>query len=192
MIARALAVLALTAHTAFAADPLVLSPTALGPLQLTAKPVKVSEAKLKKLFPQYSVKYDIGSGDSPDFHYFAITTPKGELLFTIKSFIDDSEEAKKTASEVPISLLQIWNKEIRDAYGLRVGDRVKDITTKRGKDLKFGAGHHEALMGNGEIYYSLIISERPEGQSIDTLTLEDAIKGNWQIRSISWPVAAWE
>lgn len=191
MIARTLAFLVLTAaaHAVFAGDALVLSPTALGPLPLTGKPAKVSETQLKKLFPEHSVKYEIGSGDSPDFHYFEVANRKGEVLFTIKSFIHDSKEAEKTTSEVPISLLQIWSKQIRDVYGLRVGDRVKNITAKRGKDLKFGAGHHDALMGDGDIYYSLITGSE---YSPERLTKDDAIKGNWQIRSISWPEAAWE
>lgn len=74
-------VLAGVAASAAASDALVLSPTALGPLTL-GKGTKVSEAKLKTLFPGLSVKYEIGSGDSPDFHYFEVSTPKGEVLFT--------------------------------------------------------------------------------------------------------------
>jgi hypothetical protein len=90
---------------------------------------------------------------------------------------------------VPIELLQVRSRQIKDIYGLRVGDRVKDIIAKRGKDLKFGAGHHDVLMGDREIYYSIITGSdfSPEG-----FTMEDAVKGNWQIRSISWPEAAWE
>jgi hypothetical protein len=170
-------------------DKLILSPTALGKLQLTGKRAMVSEAKLKKLFPQFVVKYEIGLGDSPDFHYFVVSNAKGEILFTIKSFIEDSAEAKKTTAEVPVSLLQVGSKEIRDVYGLRVGDRVKDIIAKRGTDLKFGAGHFDALIGDGVIYYSLI---KGSEFSPEDSTIEDAIKGNWQIRSISWPEAAWE
>jgi len=181
--------MALVTQAAIAGEALVLSPTALGPLPLTGKPAKVSEAALKKAFPQYSVKYEIGSGDSPDFHYFEVATSKGEVLFSVTSFIDESQKAEKTTSAVPISILQIHSKQIRDAYGLRVGDRVKDIIAKRGKDLKFGAGHFDALMGDGNIYYSLITGSE---FSPERLTKEDAIKGNWQIRSISWPEAAWE
>lgn len=194
MIARALAFLALAvaAHSAAAGDALLLSPTALGPLPLTGKPAMVSVAKLRKHFQGHLVTYRIGSGDSPDFHYFEVANSKGEVLFTIKSFIDESEEATETESEVPISVLQIRSKDIRDVYGLRIGHRVKDIIAKRGKDLNFGVGHFDALIGSGNIYYSLEITDRPAGQPIDALTIEDAVKGNWQIRSLSWPQAAWE
>jgi len=181
--------LSLAVSAASADKGLVLSPTALGPLPLTGKPAKVSEAKLKSLFPQYGVKYEIHSGDSPDFHYFEVSTPKGEVLFTIQSFGTWESPPTKTTAEVPISLLQIRSKEIKDVYGLRIGDRVKDIIAKRGKDLKFGAGHFDALMGDGEIYYSLVPGP---AYNAENLTKEDAIEGNWQIRSISWPEGAWE
>jgi hypothetical protein len=175
-------------NVSFAGDSIVLSQTSLGPLRLTGKPPKISEAKLKALFPKYVVEYEIGSGDSPDFHYFEVRTRDGEVLFTIKSFIA-SDSPRNTTGQVPISLLQIRSEKIRDEYGLRVGDHVEKIIAKRGSNLKFGAGHHDALIGNGMIYYSLKTDNResPEG-----LTMEDAIKGNWQIRSISWPGAAWE
>lgn len=96
---------------------------------------------------------------------------------------------KKTTSEVSISILQVYSPEIRDVYGLRVGDRVKDIIAKRGKDLKFGAGHFDVLMGDGDIYYSIATGS---DFSPEKFTMEDAVKGDWQIRSISWPKAAWE
>ncbi|NKE72623.1 hypothetical protein [Candidatus Manganitrophus noduliformans] len=185
----ALLITVLVAGSVFAADSLILSPTALGPLPLTGRPAKVSETKLKKLFPNLVVKYDIGQGDSPDFHYFEVSKPNGEVLFTIKSFIEESAESKKTTSEVSISILQVRSPEIKDVHGLRVGDRVKDIITKRGKDMEFGAAHHDVVMGAGNIYYSIATGS---DLSPERLTMEDAVKGNWKIRVISWPEAAWE
>jgi len=100
-------VLAVTALPAFAAEPaLALSQTSLGPLAL-GKGATISEQRLKTLFPSYIVKYGIDQGDSPDFHYFEVTTSKGELLFTIQSFIEEPKGSKKTTSEVPIQLLQV-------------------------------------------------------------------------------------
>ena len=168
--------------------PLTLSPTRLGALAL-GKNAKVSEGGLKKLFPAHTVKYDIGQGDSPDFHYFEVLNLRGEVLFTIRSFIEGSAESKKTNSEVPIHLLKVYSPLIRDSYGVRVGDRVKDIIAKRGKELAFGASHHDVYFGASRIFYN-VATEREE--SPENITIEDAVKGNWQIRSISWPQPAWD
>ncbi len=172
-----------------AGQSLVLTPTSLGPLQLTGSPATVSETKLKRLFPEYTIRYEIHSGDSPDFHYFEVSSGSGEVLFTLQSFGSRESETRKTTAEVPISLLQIRSRDIPDIYGLRVGDRVENILAKRGNSLKVGAGHFDGLMGDGTIYYSLVRDSDvgPEG-----LTMEDAVKGNWQIRTITWPEAAWE
>jgi hypothetical protein len=70
---------------------LVLTSESLGPLPLSRKTV-VSESCLKKLFPKYRITHEIGSGDSPDFHFFRIIDKEGDLLFTIKSFIEDSDQ----------------------------------------------------------------------------------------------------
>lgn len=187
-----IAALVIFGGPAVAADKspaLVLSQTSLGPLAL-GKGTKISEENLKKLFPDFTVTYEIGQGDSPDFHYFEVLDKKGELLFSISSFIeDDSAESKKTAAEVPIHLLQVYSAQITDSYGVRVGGRVKDILAKRGKALNFGAGHHDVYLGSGEIYYNI---ETGRDRSPEDFTLKDAIKGNWKIRSISWPGAAWE
>ncbi len=181
------ALVALRGLAAETSPALVLSPKALGPLAL-GKGATVSEQRLKRLFPAYTVKYDIGQGDSPDFHYFEVVDSKGEVLFTIQSFIEQGE-SKKTTSEVPIQLLQIHTRHIKDIYGLRVGDRVKDIIEKRGQALAFGASHHDVYLGGGEIFYNIANASdlSPEG-----LTREDAVKGNWQVRSISWPGSAWD
>lgn len=172
------------------ASTLVLSRTCLGPLEL-GKDAKVSQESLQKLFPAYTVKYEIAQGDSPDFHYFEVVDKSGELLFAISSFIDDDDGAtqhQKTTSPVPIQLLQVYSPTIPDAYGLRVGDHVKDIMKKRGKKLTFEAGHHDVTLGAEEICYSI---QTGSDESPENFRLKDAIKGNWQIRSISWPDSAW-
>ncbi len=189
-------ILALTIHSsptvaAGDAPTLVLSRTSLGPLVLS-KDAKVSQESLQKLFPGYTVKYEIAQGDSPDFHYFEVIDKTGELLFAISSYIEDDDDGsvqhQKTTSPVPIQLLEVYSPTILDAYGLHVGDHVKDIMAKRGKKLTFGAAHHDVYMGSGEIYYSI---ETGSDESPENFKLKDAIKGNWQIRSISWPGAAW-
>lgn len=183
-----LGVLFSPASAADAEIEMVLSPAALGPLTLR-NGASVSEELLKKLFPSLTVKYEIAQGDSPDFHYFEVSSPKGEILFSIQSFIDESAPSKKTTSAVPIQLLQIYSRKIKDSYGLRVGDRVQDIIRKRGKALSFGAAHHDVHVGAGKIYYSLATGRE---SSPESFTLNDAVKGNWKIRAITWPEAAWD
>lgn len=114
---------------------------------------------------------------------------QGELLFTIKSFIENSVGTEQTSAEAPIHLLQIYSAKVRDQYGIRVGNRVRDITAKRDGDLKFGAGHFDVYLGEGAIFYNIATESEwsPEG-----FTIEDAVKGNWRIGSISWPGPAWE
>lgn len=165
---------------------LVLSSQKIGALPL-GKGATISEQRLRRHFPQYDVSYEIGYGDSPNFHYFQVRL-NGELLFSIQSFIDGGNESK-TSDEVPIDLVVVHSRKVPDSFGLRVGDRVADILKKRGKDLKFGPGHFDALIGAGDIFYSL---NTDTSGSPERLTMGDAIKGNWKIRLISWPQAAWE
>ena len=186
---RALAAIVLLVATASLAEgPFVLSPQSLGPLPL-GKGAKVSEQQLVRLFPQFTVTYEMGQGDSPDFHYFEVKDKKGNVVIAIKSFIGESAKSKKTASAVSISILQVYGPQVRDSYGLRVGDHVLDIVRKRGKPLDFSAGHFDVSLGSGDIFYNIAtgLEESPEN-----VKMEDAIKGNWQIRSISWPTPAWE
>ena len=184
----ALGVLFTPALAADAEIDIVLSLTALGPLPL-GDGASVSEALLKKLFPSLKVTYEIGQGDSPDFHYFEVSSSKGEVLFSIQSFIEDPAPSTKTMAAVPIQLLQIYSRKIKDPYGLRVGDRAQDIIKKRGKALNFGAAHHDVFMGAGKIYYSLATGRE---SSPEQFTMNDALKGNWKIHAITWPGAAWD
>jgi hypothetical protein len=165
---------------------MVLSPKALGPLPLS-KGAKVSEGQLRKLFPEFKVKYKIASGDSPDFHYFTVSDNAGDILFSIKSFMD--KPTRKTTAPVPISLLQVYSRKIEDSYGIQVGDRVSDIIKKRGRALDFGASHFKVYLGSGRIFYNIATGSE---WSSERLTKEDAEKGNWPIVSISWPESAWE
>lgn len=171
-----------------ASSPLVLSPKGLGPLELRSG-ATISEKRLRNLFPSYTITYRIQDGDSPSFHYFIVDDSAGHTLFAIRSFLKETDEYKTVEGEVPIDLLTIHSRTIADYYGLRVGDRVDDIIRKRGKDMKIGGGHFDAIMGNRQIFYSLKISEQYD---LDRLTLQDALKGNWEIRMISWPEGAWE
>ena len=181
--------LALLATTTFSlASPLLLTPSSLGPLPL-GRGAKISERQLAKLFPDFIVSYEIGQGDSPDFHYFEVKDKNGVLVFTIKSFIKGESAAKKLDSPVSISILQVYGPQVRDSYGLKVGDRVSDILKKRGKSLEFSAGHHDVSLGAGNVFYNVATQT---GESPESLKVEDAVKGNWKIRSISWPTAAWE
>jgi hypothetical protein len=183
---------ALTAlcHAAVAGstDALVLGPTELGPLRLMPG-ATVSESTLKRLFPKLLVTYDIGEGDSPAFHHFQVADAAGTLLFTIKSFIKDEAPHIRTSSAVPIQLLQVFSPTIPDSYGLRVGDTVGDILSKRGADLPFGWGHFDLQLGSGQIFY--IVAAKRDPTSVP-FAIEEAVKGRWRISSISWPEAAWE
>ena len=183
-----LVALPISGHCEKLDEALLLTSKSLGPLPL-GKGTLVSESTLKKLFPNSSVTHDIRSGDSPDFHYFEVKDNGGEVLFTIQSFIKDSKGQNENPAGVRIDLLQIRSSRIRDAYGIRVGNRVQDIIKQRGKDLRFGAGHHDVYLGADNIFYNIRTTSQG---SPENLTLDDAVRGNWQIISISWPSAAWE
>ena len=171
---------------------LVLSATGLGPLRL-GPDAKVSVAILEKSFPGARVSYDIREGDSPDFHCFIVTSAQGEKLFVIRSFIPDAltprPDGKNRQIDVPIHVLQITSRQIRDSYGLRVGDRIADVIRVRGEKLQYGAAHHDVFIGGEKIFYSMDIGldRGPEG-----FTLAEAQRVNLRITSISWPDWAWE
>jgi hypothetical protein len=164
-----------------------LTETHLGPLPLNRE-AKISVAYLTQIFPTYNVSHEIGSGDSPDFHYFRVVARDGEVLFTITSFLREGN-GNDTQNAVPIDLLKVVSRGIRDKYGLRVGDRVAAIVRARGKTLEFGASHHDVYLGGNQIVYNIRTSS---DLSPERLTLADAIRENWRIVSISWPTAAWE
>jgi hypothetical protein len=171
------------------ARPLVLTAESLGSLRLGPEK-KVSVPILQRAFPGYGVTHGIGMGDSPDFHYFVVTTARGEKLFVIKSFIEGATPGRADdRQEVSIDLLQVISREVPDSFGLRVGDRVADVIRVRGDKLVFGAGHHDVYMGGDRIFYSFATGTQssPEG-----FTLSDARRGYWHIVSISWPYGAWE
>jgi hypothetical protein len=151
----------------------------------------VSVLILERAFPGHRIGHEIGSGDSPDFHYFEVTTAQGEKLFTIKSFVKEGAPAvgADARSEVPIDLLQVVSRRVRDRFGLRVGDRVADIIRSRGDKLVFGAGHHDVYLGGDRLFYNLATGSE---WSPESFNLADAKRGNWPIVSISWPSGAWE
>jgi hypothetical protein len=180
--------LPITVYGAQSDTKLTLTSESLGPLPLS-KETLVSESYLKQLFPKYKITHEIGQGDSPNFHYFEIKDSDGELLFTIKSFIEDSDQQSKQPTAVRIDLLQVRSPRIRDVHGLRVGSRVKDIIKAIGRNLDFGAGHHDVYLGADRIFYNIRTNSE---WSPERFTLNDAVRGNWQVISISWPSAAWE
>ena len=173
-----------------AADEFTISPTALGPLKLPFGHATASKAKLQRLFPKFTIKYGIGQGDSPNFHIFEVSSPSGELLFAIKSFIEEGKSDKETAAEVPISILSVYSRTIPDSYGLRVGDSASKVIARRGKNLKSGWGHFDFLAGDGLIFYRFGNNEK---HSVDEpFSLESAAREDLRIQSISWPGPAWE
>jgi len=120
------------------ADQLVLTDKALGPLSLNRSPV-VSVPYLKRIFPAHRVTHLIGSGDSPDFHYFEVIAADGERLFSIKSFIDEKNPGPTNADglrPVRIDVLTTRSRRIVDGYGIRIGDRVADIVRNSSTTLR--------------------------------------------------------
>lgn len=172
-------------------EQLVLTEGGLGALSLKNNP-SISVEGLRKLFPEYQVKHGIYSGDSPDFHVFEVSTKDEEILFEIVSFIEDDEphdEGKDGSVVVPIHLLKVVSPRIPDAYGIRAGDSVAYIVRVRGKNLEFGASHHDVFLGGKNIFYNI---ETETDESPERFALADVLRQSWPIRSISWPQAAWE
>ncbi len=74
-----------------------------------------------------------------------------------------------------------------------VEDECNDILKVRGNNLNFGDSHHDVYLGNDKIFYNLKVPDDSNLSFIspESIKLEDAIKGNWAIESISWPIAKW-
>ena len=175
---------------------LILKSDSLGPLELSQE-VNISEDYLKEIFPDFDVSYEIGSGDSPDFHYFEVSTRGGDLLFSISSYLEYENYEQgtiKNPDDIRIDILTVYSNQIEDQYGIRVGDGYQKVVEKRGTDLQFGAAHHNIWVGSGMIYYAIPLPPTGIGEpdrSPTLVTQAEVYEGNWAVSSISWPTSKW-
>ena len=147
----------LSANETLSISDLTLKSDSLGPLELSQE-VNISEDYLKNIFPDFDVSYEIRSGDSPDFHYFEVSAKEGDLLFSISSYLEYENYEQgtiKNLDDIRIDILTVYNNQIEDQYGIRVGDGYQKVVEKRGTDLQFGAAHHDIWVGSGMIYYAI-------------------------------------
>ncbi|MEA5445562.1 hypothetical protein VCB98_07000 [Gammaproteobacteria bacterium AB-CW1] len=174
----------------------VLGENSLGPWKFSEDPV-VSREILKEHFPDHTIIYDVGQGDSPDFHYFEVKSVSGDVLFSVRSYSnwEDGPLEPEPDAEVPLHLLEVRSPKIADSHEIRVGDRVSDIIDARGDGLAFGPRHFHVYMGDGNIYYNLVVESESESgiqRSPEGIERAEAIEGDWKVVSISWPGPAWD
>jgi hypothetical protein len=193
----ALTFLFLVTSSFVTAADFVLTSSSIGDLQLKKNEL-ISLDIIKAKFPGHRVTHGIGSGDSPDFHYIGVSSKSGELIFSIKSFLDD--ETNESSERYDLDLLEVNSSKIVDEFGIRVGDRIASVIEVRGKNLNLSANHHDNSIGKDLLFYQFEVSltaqeieanygvnyKRPE-----EVTLEEAIEKNPIITSISWPRARW-
>ena len=186
----------LSANKKLSISDLTLKSDSLGPLKLSQE-VNISEDYLKEIFPDFDVSYEIGLGDSSDFHYFEVSTKEGDLLFTISSYLEYENYEQgtlKNPDDIRIDILTVYSDQIEDQYGIRVGDSSQKVVDKRGTDLQFGAAHHDIWVGSGMIYYAIPLPPTGIGEpdrSPNQVTQAEVYEGNWPISSISWPTSKW-
>ena len=180
------------------ADDFLLARNSIGSLQLE-KGSFVSVELIKQKFPDHNITYRIQSGDSPDFHYVIVRNKDGSVLFTIKSFFDESID--ENSKEFDIDILISSSRDVVDEYGVRVGDSISKVIRTRGRDLNLYANHFDNSVGKDEIYYQFDIPMTAEEiennlgvnyKNPEKVTLEEVITKNPTITSISWPRPRWE
>lgn len=157
----------------------------------------ISLKKVKEAFPQFIVKHEIASGDSPDFHYITVQDKHNELLFYLVSYFD--EKVNKDTIKYDIDLLKIISSKIIDSYGIKVGDRVSKVINIRGSNLETGANHFDNAIGKDMIFYQVTVEpdEALKKKGLDYInpeevTLDQIIKENPEVTSISWPYPSWD
>ena len=168
----------------------------LGPIKFSNK-LPITIKLLKKIFPEHKVTKGIGQGDSPDFYYFGVS--KENKTIQISSFIQYKDYNLKQIksphqNNINIDLLAINSNEIKDQYGLSVGDTYKDIIRKRKGELVIRNSHHDKTIGKDQIYYSIwgnFDNKSYADVSPVNIPNEQVIKHNWEIISISWPSPIW-
>ena len=175
---------------------LVLTKTSLGKLKLSQNSM-ISFKKIKEAFPQFIVEHEIASGDSPDFHYITVQNKHKELLFYLISYFD--EKVNKDTIKYDIDLLKITSSKIVDSYGIRVGDRVSKVVKIRGSNLNIGANHFDNAIGKDKTFYQVTVepSEALKKKGLDYInpeevTLDQILKKNPEVTSISWPYPSWD
>ena len=160
----------------------------LGPIKFSNK-LPITIKLLKKIFPEHKVTKGIGQGDSPDFYYFGVS--KENKKINISSFIQNEDYNQ---NNINIDLLAINSNEIKDQYGLSVGDTYKDNIRKRKGELVIRNSHHDKTIGKDQIYYSIwgnFDNKSYADVSPVDIPNEQVIKHNWEIKSISWPSPIW-
>ena len=171
-----------------AAQQLILTRASLGPLPLEEGMV-VSLANVRSLFPSFDVTQSIGGGESGDYPVIRVGAA-GARLFSIVGVSGSSE----TASEFPVAYLVVESPQIADEHGIRVGDTYRDVVTRRGSQLRFGAAHHDIFAGDDQIYYTIAMpapaANEPD-RSPESVTPEEVLAGAWRISRISWPAWVW-
>lgn len=172
-------------------ESLMLTENSLGSLELSENTV-VSISFLKEKFPELNISHEIASGDSPDFHYYEAKHKNGEVLFSIRSYINDGDYTLKSSK---IDSLVIHSNKIKDQYGISIGNSYADVKKARPDNLKFGANHHDNYLGEGKIWYSfnVYIESNVPGlfESPERIKIESLIEQNPNVTFISWPSPKW-
>jgi len=178
------------------AEDLILTKTSLGKLKLSQNSL-ISFKEIKDTFPQFIVKHEIGHGDSPTFHRITVQNKDKETLFCLLSYYD--EKVNKNTIKYDIDFLKIVSSKIVDSYGIRIGERVSKVIKNRGADLKVSANHFDNSIGKDMIFYEITVEPSEELKKIgidyispEGVTLDQIIKENPKIKSISWPHPSWE
>ena len=178
---------ALGQHPA-AAQQLVLTRDSLGPLPL-AEGMIISLESVRSFFPSFDVTRGVGGGENGDYALIAVKAGDAPR-FSIIGVPGSSE----TASEFPVAYLVVESPEIVDHYGIRVGDTYRDVVSRRGPQLSFGATHHDLFAGEDEIYYGIAMpppgANEPD-RSPENVTQVEVLEGGWRVSQISWPTWVW-
>jgi hypothetical protein len=164
-------------------EELVLTDSSLGSMKISVG-MELSLIDLIREFPTYKITHTIGSGDSPDYHKFLVSTFQNEDLFAFYSFIETDDDYRKGV--VKLDEIAIFSPKVKDKYGISTSSTLSEINEKRA-GLEFGAGHMDNYLGAGKIWYMFDVN----GMHGTMLSKESAFKQNPKINVISWPGILW-
>ena len=171
-------ILSLTQATALAKNTeLLLTKQGLGPIKGNSK---LDVKAIKQLLPNYDVNLKSYEQDGPTLK--AIEVSKGgALLFVLSEDINQEKPGL-------IGKITVHNSQIKDSYGLKIGDSYQKILRKR-KNLQHQRDdHYHSYLGDPQdpIYYELHweYSKDYQGPDRETLTPEE-LKAT-TIESLVW------
>jgi hypothetical protein len=144
-------------------------------------PKKEMTFDLKSLFGAYKVQKKIGQQDGPNFPLYSVKNNGKDIAFFGMNDMDT----------LVLDNIYVQATDIKDQYGLKVGDKLALILKNRGKGKIAFDPYHQHLYyyyDNSKISYELTGDfEKSIGmENLENLVIEEADIEDWKIEYLIW------